>query len=370
MISVFSVVRSGPGELRAAEPPKDLDAQVRRLGQQVTEIAGKQQGLLDRLELLKRRVRLSEGMVEQVRARREAHAAAVLTGEARLRSLRAESAATRGYLLSRMRQCYALGLLQEYRLYFAAGSTQNLRESAILLSALAQRDKEALRLYESTIREQEELTVTLASEQASLDRAEAEIQKERQSLVQQQGQLAETLALVTREKESSQKVLKETLAAARTMDQYMKDLSFKKQVDLYTKDMAAEKGRLPHPVSGRVVQRFGDYIHPKYKTKLPHPGLDFQAPLGAPVTAVFDGTVVYAGWLSGYGYTVILAHPGGFFSVYGHLDEVRSATGAVVPQGEAVGTAGGDVNRGAPGIYFELRAGDRAVDPTPWLKGR
>lgn len=361
------------GALAAAgqDPPQEeLDARVRRLGQQVAEIAGKQQGLLDRLELLKRRARLAEGSYAQVRSRRESLAAAVVSARARLEELKAEDAATRRYLHARMRQSYSLGLLQDYRVYFAAGSTQDLRESALYLAALARRDREALARYERSIREQEALAQQLARDQVALDRAEAQVRQERESLAEQQGLLNRTLAQVSREKESSRKALDESLAAARSMDRYLKDLSFKSHVDLYSKDMSGERGKLPAPVPGRVAVGFGDYVHPRFKTKVPHPGLDFDAPLGTPVSAVFDGTVAYAGWLSGYGYTVILGHPGGFFTVYGHLDEVRAAAGAVLHQGEPLGTAGGDVNRGTTGIYFELRAGDRAVDPVPWLAPR
>jgi len=364
-LGVFAVSLALP--LLAQAPPGDAEAEVRRLGAQVEEIAGKQQGLLDRLELLKRRVRLAESTLAQVRERREEHVAAVAQTRQRLAELKAQDAATRRYLLGRMRQSYSLGLLQDYRVYFAAGSTQDLREAALYLGALARRDRVALARCADSIREQERVEAELARDEGELSRAEAQVHAEREGLVSQQTQLSRALLQVTREKESSRKALDEILAAARSMDRYLKDLSFKNRVDLYAKDMAAERGKLPPPVDGRAAIGFGDYVHPRFRTRVPHPGIDFDAPLGSPVRAVFDGTVAYAGWLSGYGYTVIVSHPGGFFTVYGRLDEVRAAAGDLVSQGEPVGSAGGDVNRGATGLYFELRAGDRAVDPAPWL---
>ncbi len=366
VLSVLAVQSFALG-FEAAAPQRDLDAEIRRLGAQVEEIAGKQQGLLDRIELLRRRVRLSASTLARVRQDREAAAAAVAAARERLEALRAEDAATRRYLRNRMRQRYALGLLQEYRVFFAAGSTQDVREVALYLSALAGRDRAALVRYADSIRAQEAARVSLTRGLAALDRAQEQVTAERAALLSQQDQLAAALERVSKEKESSRKALEETLGAARAMDRYLADLAFKTRVDMYSKDMAQARGRLPLPVAGRVAAGFGDYVHPRFRTKVPHPGLDVDAPLGSPVRAVFDGTVAYAGWLSGYGYTVILSHPGGFFTVYGRLDEVRAAAGDVVPQGGLVGTAGGDVNRGASGIYFELRAGDRAVDPAPWL---
>ncbi len=352
----------------AAEPSsKDLDAQIRRLGEQVAQLAGKQQSLWDRLDLLKRRVRLTEATLDRIKEEREAASSAVVKARADLESLKAENVATKRYLLGRMRERYALGLLQEYRVYFAVGGTQDMREAGLYLSALAQRDKAALAEYAESIPRQEAAQTTLAQSEARLKKAEAMAASERQSLIGQQSQLTLELDKLGRERETSRKALDETLQAARSMDRYLKDLSFKTRVDMYSKDMSQAKGHLPMPLAGRVAIGYGDYVHPRFHTRIPHPGLDIDAQLGAPVQAVFDGTVAFAGWLSGYGYTVILSHPGGFFTIYSHLDEVRAKDEEVVAQGSVIGTAGGDANRGTTGIYFELRAGDRAIDPAPWF---
>lgn len=352
----------------AAEPSsKDLDAQIRRLGEQVAQLAGKQQSLWDRLDLLKRRVRLTETTIERVKQEREGASQAVLKARQDLESLKADDAATRRYLMGRMRQRYALGLLQEYRVYFAVGGTQDIREAGLYLAALADRDREALAKYAESIPRQEAAQETLAESEARLAKAEAQATSEHKALVAQQAQLAAELDKLGRERDASRKALDEMLQAARSMDRYLADLSFKTRVDMYSKDMTQAKGRLPMPLHGKVTLGYGDYVHPRFHTRVPHPGLDIDGQLGAPVQAVFDGTVAFAGWLSGYGYTVILSHPGGFFTIYSHLDEVRAKPDEVVAEGSVVGTAGGDANRGTTGIYFELRAGDRAIDPAPWF---
>ncbi len=317
-----------------AEPsPKDLDAQIRRLGEQVAQIAGKQQSLWDKLDLLKRRVRLTEATLDRIKVEREAASAAVVKARQDLESLKAENVATKRYLLGRMRERYALGLLQEYRVYFAVGGTQDMREAGLYLAALAERDKAALAMYAESIPRQEAAQTTLAQSEARLKKAEVMADSEHQSLLQQQSQLTTELDKLGRERETSRKALDESLQAARSMDRYLKDLSFKTRVDMYSKDMSEAKGHLPMPLSGRVAIGYGDYVHPRFHTRVPHPGLDIDAQLGAPVQAVFDGTVAFAGWLSGYGYTVILSHPGGFFTIYSHLDEVKAKDEEVVTQG-------------------------------------
>jgi septal ring factor EnvC (AmiA/AmiB activator) len=79
--------------------------------------------------------------------------------------------------------------------------------------------------------------------------------------------------------------------------------------------------------------------------------------------------VEYADWLSGYGYTVILRHPGGYFTIYAHLDRVTARKGEAVSQGQEVGTVGENATTASTGLYFELREGGKAINPLPWLKG-
>jgi len=152
------------------------------------------------------------------------------------------------------------------------------------------------------------------------------------------------------------------------MDSYIKDLAFRSRVNVYSKNMEEQRGKLPLPCRGRVIRKFGDYVNPRFGTRIPHPGIDIAAPLGTPVHAVFDGIVEYADWLTGYGYTVILRHPGGCFSTYAHLDRIAVHKGDTVGSRETIGTVGDDPSTSKTSLYFEMREGGTAVSPSTWLK--
>lgn len=131
-----------------------------------------------------------------------------------------------------------------------------------------------------------------------------------------------------------------------------------------------QRGRLPWPTQGTLRGRFGHVSERIYHTEVRHAGWELAAPAGTPVRAVAVGSVVQAGWLRGYGQVVILAHADGFHSIYAHLASQRVVLGQSVPAQAVLGQVGDTGSWVGPGLYFELRAGGRAVDPQAWLRPR
>jgi len=125
---------------------------------------------------------------------------------------------------------------------------------------------------------------------------------------------------------------------------------------------AEQRGQLPMPVGGRVLQAFGQ---PR-AAGLVWQGWLIAAPAGEAVRAVAYGRVAYADWLRGYGLLIIVDHGDGFMSLYGHNESLRAEVGDWVEPGEVIATVGrGPEQR--QGLYFELRREGRAVDPAAWV---
>ena len=118
------------------------------------------------------------------------------------------------------------------------------------------------------------------------------------------------------------------------------------------------------------MRRFGRYEDPELGTQTLSTGLLIDAPLGAPVRAVFDGRVVYSGWYKGYGNLVIVDHGAGHHTLYGHLLAISSAQGEAVKQGHIIGEVGDTGSLRGPQLFFELRVGRRPVDPGPWMRSK
>lgn len=101
-----------------------------------------------------------------------------------------------------------------------------------------------------------------------------------------------------------------------------------------------------------------------------HHGLDFAAATGTPVVAVMPGRVVSAGPLGGYGNQVLLAHPDGTQTRYGHLSRIDVLPGQALTAGDQLGAVGSTGVSTGPHLHFEVIIDGTPVDPAPWLAAR
>ncbi len=130
---------------------------------------------------------------------------------------------------------------------------------------------------------------------------------------------------------------------------------------------AAGRGKLPWPVDGRLLARFGETRGDDARTKWD--GVMISAPAGTQVRAVHGGRVVFADWLRGAGLLVILDHGDGFLSLYGHNQSLLKGAGDVVKAGEAISTVGSSGGQDTPALYFAIRQQGRPSDPAQWCRG-
>ncbi|HOB14585.1 MAG TPA: peptidoglycan DD-metalloendopeptidase family protein [Novosphingobium sp.] len=99
-----------------------------------------------------------------------------------------------------------------------------------------------------------------------------------------------------------------------------------------------------------------------------HPGLDFRGPMGAPIYAAAKGTVSFVGQRSGYGNVVEIDHGNGLITRYAHMSGFRTVVGKPVVPGEQIGLIGSTGRSTGPHLHFEVRVGDRPVNPRPFLE--
>ncbi|MDH3237540.1 MAG: peptidoglycan DD-metalloendopeptidase family protein [Deltaproteobacteria bacterium] len=105
--------------------------------------------------------------------------------------------------------------------------------------------------------------------------------------------------------------------------------------------------------------------HPILKIRRPHRGVDYVASRGTPVSALGDGSVQFAGYKGANGNLVILRHPKGFTTYYGHLHKIRKGIrrGARVAQGDVIGYVGSTGRTTGPHLHFQMKKGNRIINP-------
>jgi murein DD-endopeptidase MepM/ murein hydrolase activator NlpD len=99
-----------------------------------------------------------------------------------------------------------------------------------------------------------------------------------------------------------------------------------------------------------------------------HPGLDFKGPYGAPIYAAARGVVSFVGQRSGYGNVVEIDHGNGLVTRYAHMSGFSTVVGKPVQPGEQIGLIGSTGRSTGPHLHFEVRVGDRPVNPRPFLE--
>jgi septal ring factor EnvC (AmiA/AmiB activator) len=121
------------------------------------------------------------------------------------------------------------------------------------------------------------------------------------------------------------------------------------------------KGRLPKPVDAPVAVGYGKSDGPAGR------GVSFKLPENTPVKSVFWGKVVHDDVLRGFGRVVIVYHGDDYYSLYAYLSESLTALGREVEKGEPLGLSGFYPGVQGPGLYFELRFKQKAINPEDWL---
>ncbi len=134
------------------------------------------------------------------------------------------------------------------------------------------------------------------------------------------------------------------------------------QPSRHKRTASAENLRFIWPVKGNVTSWFGP------RKGRPHDGIDIAAPKGTHVRAAEAGRVIYSdNGLSGYGNLIIIEHPGGFHTVYGHNSRNRVDVDEQVSKAQVIAEVGNTGRASGYHLHFEIRKNERAVDPMHYL---
>ncbi|MHA6300345.1 M23 family metallopeptidase [Devosia sp. CAU 1758] len=139
-------------------------------------------------------------------------------------------------------------------------------------------------------------------------------------------------------------------------------------VDFYDPDGETGKrflNRRPLEGGGTLRSRFGYRIHPIFKTRRLHTGVDLAARSGTPIYAAGDGVISYYKWQSGYGNKVEIQHVNGYETAYGHMSRYVDGlgVGSRVRQGQLIGYVGSTGQSTGPHLHFEILINGNLVDP-------
>lgn len=203
------------------------------------------------------------------------------------------------------------------------------------------------------------LAANMAAQEAARTRlaaARAEAEKSKDALLAEQLEFSKQLRNVRRRIVSEEEQLKEILRTIGDLDARMAAAK--------AAPAPVVRGTMAWPVPGTPISTFDPGADP------PRRGMGFSCAKDAPVRAVAPGKVVFTDLLRGMGKVVIVSHGDGHFTVYAYLAEITVSMGQDVTGNDSVGRAGFYPPAAGPGLYFELRFHEKAINPVEWLAVR
>ena len=353
----------------ATERPSTTDERLRRVRERkqsierdVARLRGQERSLLADVERLELEVRLRSEQLRETQLVLHRASEQMDATLRRVRELDASVAQARPQLAARARALYKMGELSYVRMLLSVEQPADMLRGYRFVSALARRDREKMAALRANL-------ATLAATRDDLQRKtreamslRVELDRARRALEADRQRKSELLTSIVEKKETHAAYLQELEEAEGKLGQLLSGLGAA-DIDV---PITVFKGALPWPARGRVRIAFGRHKHPRFETYTLHNGIEIEAPVDTPVTAVHDGTVAFADQFLGYGLMVIIDHGGKNHTLYAHLAEARVRPGQHVSAGDVVGTVGASGVDG-PGLYFEMRSQGKPQDPQEWL---
>lgn len=268
----------------------------------------------------------------------------------------------------RLSAIYKLGGQGLARLLLTSQNSTQLERNLKILGVVAKKDLEMIKDSTTNSKELGKKRIKFTQRLAHLKSLESKILKKEQSLLAENKSKAQIIENLRKSKQASLKQIKNL--RLKTAKVNVNSAEENEMLDLLLRPSFFEKkGQLPKPVNGPVVKNFGLIRDKFHDVVLSHKGIVINAPQGAPIKAVSEGRVAFAGFVAGFGKTVIVDHGDHYYTVYANADQLQVQEGDEVTQSQAVATAGAASLESDHGIYFEIRHFSEPTDPRQWMKG-
>ena len=282
--------------------------------------------------------------------------------------LEASIAQQRRYLEQQIRAAYAMGRQEYLKILLNQEDPATLGRALTYYDYLNRARSERITSLLGTVQQLEQVQHEIEAETVQLERLREQQRLRKVELEKNQTTRGALLAELEQELNSKDRRLKGLLADEKELESLILALAQALE-DIPAepgnhKPFAQMRGKLPWPVRGRIVERFGS----ERLGSLRWQGVVLSAKEGLPVRAVSHGRVAYADWLRGYGYLLILDHGDGYMSLYGHNQSLHKDVGDWVTAGETIASIGSSGGNERSGVYFEIRRDGKPQDPTRWCR--
>ena len=342
----------------------DLQRQAEEQQAKTNEASAKVENVSERLRQIQEELRVATAEYKEVKGQLDSVEDKISDNTELLQKTEADLKVKNKKLQQRVRDIYINGQISYVDVLFGAKDFADLMTRMDVLKRIIKHDYDLIMKVK-----EEKATVENTRAQLEKDKAEAEVlvtdaQAKKTKVEDKESEQQVLLDQAIYDRDTSERMYEEIMAAS----QEVANMIRRSQMSSAGYSGApAGAGGMIWPISGPITSEFGWRTHPIFGTARFHSGLDIGGDYGMPIYAAASGTVIYAGWISGYGNAVIIDHGGGVTTLYGHNDSLNVSEGENVAQGQVIAMCGSTGNSTGPHCHFEVRENGEPVSPYGYL---
>ncbi|WP_277004687.1 murein hydrolase activator EnvC family protein [Desulfobacter postgatei] len=342
--------------------------QIRQEKRKVKEFSQQEMQILDGLNEIEMALSRARLTARELRLDALAIAQEIERTQARIAELNKSMEATRDYAGKRLNALFRMHMMGRLEMagppssLFHFVTTQNALKK-VVTSDFTLLDKQARNMKELS-----ELEQNLNVQQKLKSDLQEQLDNKIELCKKETLKKEKTLNEIRRRKSLSLAAMDSLDASARALEQTISAITPPPGVSGVKNSFDRQKGQLLTPVKGEIISNFGTKRKGDYNAFTFQSGIDIKAERGTPVKNVFNGEVIFAQWLKGYGNLMIINHGNNYDTLYAHVEELYKKKGERVDTGEIIGTAGDTGSMKGPCLHFEVRHHGKPVDPLKWLK--
>jgi septal ring factor EnvC (AmiA/AmiB activator) len=333
--------------------------------EQALETIAQERDLLAELEVIDARLQEKLAKLHTLENSMATQQELINTKEQEISAIQMEKQKAQTHLQKRITAYYKTGRVGIINVAFSADTLPKLLNIHDSFSTLIQYDQNILQRYRQTIEGLEQTKKALTLEKTLLDSFIKQTSEEKEGIEQTRQEKNELLAQIRTQTKLHEQAAQEIEKAAGNLSAQVATMKQKKE--LLSQGFLMNKGKLPAPVNGKILSLYGQPIKNRMGVENISTGIAIEALDGTKVKAIFDGTINYAGYLRGYGNTIIIDHGYRYYTIISRAENLLKKEGDAVTAGEDIAVMGETATLMEEGLYFEIRHDTETLDPLLWL---
>lgn len=340
------------------ERQDELNEKAQMQRQKIDEADRKIGEVSEQMRAMQEDLDSANAQYNEVKAKLDEANAQIKTKEEQLEKTEASLKENRQYLQKRVRNIYMHGQISYLDILFGAKDFSDFLTRMDLIKRILRYDYDLI-----TRINDERNTIVETKKQLEKDKKETEklfdeVMRQKLAMDRKKDALDKMMDKLKYDKETSEKAYQEIMAASANITRMLQN---------HSASAVVGTGQMIWPLGGPVTSEFGWRTHPIYGSSRFHSGIDIGGEYGLSIAAADSGTVSYAGWISGYGNTVIIDHGNGISTLYGHNQSLTVSVGQNVSQGDTIARCGSTGNSTGPHCHFEVRVNGEPTSPYNYL---